>query len=968
MAITGRFFSSSYYLTQNTDVANRWAGTALDHYILYGALENRAPNSWFNAQYYRAQNSDLGSMTAAQLFDHYEDFGYAEGRAPSSTYANFNEALYLSTYSDLGTAGIVANTALNHYLMFGASENRVAKNDDGSTITGTTTTTGTTFTLTTSSDNPTLTTLNDTINGSVSATTADNTLTLTDVIDGSTGTDTLNVMAAVLAADISVPSAGLKNIETVNIRAIDADGTVGADAATFVSVAGVTAVNADRNSSNVTVTALATGASVGMIGDGSVSNGILSYAYSTATADQIINISNGTSSAGVASITATASTGVTKATINSTGAANSVDTIKLDSAGGNTVTSLTVNAATNLTAVLTAGDFAATAALTVSGAATAVSLGTAFDGKTIDASGLTAGGLTIGLSTATTSFKGGAGNDTVTSAAVAATTAGAVDAGAGTADLLSVAASTDVDTAAETAVYTNFEVLRNSHNTDLDVSLISGITSVQLNNAAAGATKLTAAQAENIKVLVSNATNTISLTTATGTSDVLGLTLENATAAAVATPIDVTALTVTGFETLNVVSSSGVKAGGTGAGNDLAFAAAGDVKAINVSGAYDLTIAAAGLTTATTITSTQTGTAALYVSGNLVTGSAVTGSDGADAFILGTGFATYTGGAGNDTMSGTQAQINTGANYNAVDGGLGTDTLTFTGAGAITIVDNTLSKITGFEKIVIVDTTTQNQSITTGGWFDAAFKTNGVNLTTNSTNGTVTIDMTSFTGAATITATTTGVGGGAADGRINIQTGSGADKVTVTDAATTTTNVLSTFAGNDTIIGSLAAETITGGTGQDTMTGGGTTANTFAFAKGDTGLPSATVFDTITDFSAVAANLITTGSQLVLGSASTAASGMAGLGAANGVKATFNAADTTFAQHLAAVENALTGNTATAWETAIWVEAATDTYVFISDGVAGIGANDLLIKLAGIDGTAAGFDVATLSGTDFTLA
>jgi len=106
----------------------------------------------------------------------------------------------------------------------------------------------------------------------------------------------------------------------------------------------------------------------------------------------------------------------------------------------------------------------------------------------------------------------------------------------------------------------------------------------------------------------------------------------------VATPIDVTALTATGFETLNVVSSSGVKAGGTGVGNDLAFAAAGDLTAINVSGAYDLTIAAANITKAVNITSTQSGTAALYVSGDFANGSSVTGSGGADAFVLGAGF------------------------------------------------------------------------------------------------------------------------------------------------------------------------------------------------------------------------------------------------------------------------------------------------------------------------------------------
>jgi hypothetical protein len=686
---------------------------------------------------------------------------------------------------------------------------------------------GQSFTLTTGADNFVGGAGNDTFNGSVSATAADNSLTLTDLIDGGAGSNTLNVVASVLAADISVPAAGLRNVQTVNIRALDGDGTVGTNAATFVAAAGVTAVNADRSSSNVTVTDLAVGASVGMIGDGIVKNGILSYAYATATSDQVINISGGTLNTGVAEITATSSIGATKATINSTGAANKVDAVLLVSGGGNSLTSLNVNAATNLTATLTANDFAATAALTVAGAAASVDLGTAFDGKTIDASGMTAGGLTIATNTNLTSFKGGAGNDVVsTTALAAAAVAGAVDAGAGSADMLNVVTATDVDTAAKAGLFTNFEVLRNAGATDLDVSLLSGITSVQLNGANAGATKLTAAQAANIRVLATNATNAISLATASGTSDVLGLTLENATAAAVATAIDVTALTATGFETINVVSSSGVKAGGTGVGNDLAFAAAGDLTKINVSGDYDLTIAAASITKAVTIVSTQAGTAALYVSGDFANASTVTGSGGADAFILGTGFGTYNGGAGNDSFSGTAAQVNTGTDYNVINGGEGTtDTLNITGGALLTLVDNNLRNIAGIEKIVVATTVDNNQTITTGGFFDSGFKASGIDLTTTTAKGTVTIDMTSFTGAAKISATTVGTTG--TEGAIDIQTGAGADDITVSAAAAGGAGSIKTFAGNDKITtASAEAFTIAGGAGNDTIVLGSTGINT----------------------------------------------------------------------------------------------------------------------------------------------
>ncbi len=110
--------------------------------------------------------------------------------------------------------------------------------------------------------------------------------------------------------------------------------------------------------------------------------------------------------------------------------------------------------------------------------------------------------------------------------------------------------------------------------------------------------------------------------------------------------------------------------------------------------------------------------------------------------------------------------------------------------------------------------------------------------------------------------------------------------------------------------------------------------------KKHSGLPSATNFDAITDFSAVAANLISVGAQLVLASAATVASGTAGLGAANGAKATFHANDTSFAQHLAAVELAIRATSSAQYETALWVEG-TDSYVFISDGLDGVGANDI---------------------------
>jgi hypothetical protein len=106
----------------------------MEHYLQWGAGEDRAPNAWFDAQYYRANNPDLQSLTAVELFQHYELHGYAEARVPSAAYAKFDAAQYLADYSDLGTGGITAATALNHYLTFGLDEGRVGKNTDGTKV------------------------------------------------------------------------------------------------------------------------------------------------------------------------------------------------------------------------------------------------------------------------------------------------------------------------------------------------------------------------------------------------------------------------------------------------------------------------------------------------------------------------------------------------------------------------------------------------------------------------------------------------------------------------------------------------------------------------------------------------------------------------------------------------------------------------------------------------------------------
>ncbi len=150
----------------------------------------------------------------------------------------------------------------------------------------------------------------------------------------------LNVTGTGTVLDV-LNGALVTGIETVNIRAVTANSL---DAS---QIAGLTAVNANLGAGTVIVTNLATGASIGVIGNGTVLNGEIAFAPATAAAAITLNISGGT--AMTAGITAKATLGggatgtATTATINSTGAANTVGTVDLANA---TLTSVTINAAT----------------------------------------------------------------------------------------------------------------------------------------------------------------------------------------------------------------------------------------------------------------------------------------------------------------------------------------------------------------------------------------------------------------------------------------------------------------------------------------------------------------------------------------------------------------------------------------------------------------------------------------------
>jgi Ca2+-binding RTX toxin-like protein len=386
---------------------------------------------------------------------------------------------------------------------------------------------------------------------------------------------------------------------------------------------------------------------------------------------------------------------LTAATITTSGTASTTGAINVAAAKA-----ITIDAVSNLTAasIATTGT---TAALTVKGGATRVNVGTLdTDIVTVDATGLT-GGLTAALNVNVTSFKGGAGADVVTTAAVTGA-AGSIDGGAGSADRLVVAATADVDTAGERARYVNFEELATAGQ-NLDVSTFTGITKLVASGVVT-LDKVSAALAGNILVN-GGATLTANVVDATtvGQLDKLSLTVSDEVTTT--STITLANIVAAGVETINInaVDATTVTAllGATAMAN------------LNVTGAADVSITtdALALNVNTKIdASAATGAVTVNATAATTNGLEIVGSTGSKVNTL-TGSALndkLTGGAGNDVLSGLAGNdiIIGGAGNDSITGGAGADALTG-GAGNDTFVIATRAD-TQSAAFLAADTTAAN--------------------------------------------------------------------------------------------------------------------------------------------------------------------------------------------------------------------------------------------------------------------
>lgn len=329
-----------------------------------------------------------------------------------------------------------------------------------------------------------------------------------------------------------------------------------------------------------------------------------------------------------------------------------------------TVTTLTSAGAT---AINVSGDAALTVTNLGAGAANQVITVTNTAGVTIGnvlgndvtfTGGAGADSVIIGATTKTIDM--GAGNDTVSIAAIP--TVGSINGGAGDDKLIVTGISTAL--AAEPKI-TGFEILQvattggtTTHNAHTLKALeVAGTnTATTFSNVAAGV---------GLTVLTTQIATTVNLLDTTGTADVFNLTLSNATAATQAA----SAVTIAGVETINITTVDAGTGANTAATVDTITLAATSATSVTVSGNNGLNIINTGNTAITSFDAsavvgndtaaidTAANLAVTFVSANVTVGAAVS----------------IKGGAGNDTLTGT-AQAN-----DTIIGGAGNDIITYNG-------------------------------------------------------------------------------------------------------------------------------------------------------------------------------------------------------------------------------------------------------------------------------------------------
>lgn len=490
--------------------------------------------------------------------------------------------------------------------------------------------TGSVITLTTAAD------AGGTFNGTAGDDTfvgTETTLSSSDILDGSTGTDTLKYASS---GNTAVTESGfeISNIEKIQVTSDAVGGT------TF-DVTATTGVTTLINSNSSTDLTLAGGKTITELEVNSVSGGNTTLTYDSATvagtADAMAISLNGNHTIAGAAIGTVTVGGVETFNVTTTGSAST----------------LTGLASTTLSTVTVAGS----QSLTI-GTALAASV------TTVNASAQTAGGINIALTNAANvAVTGGAGSDSVNFTG-ALTSSDSFNGGSGRDTITANNAEYTTGTYAVASKISNVETIvisdsltgaftANSFTGDDTIKLATGYTTgASVTGMESNYTLVVqgANTGKTITAAITNATNT-------GTSDILNLQLGTATTVPATDGAgNAGIVNLTGIETVNVLANGTLAAGTDAVVLADTTTTTSSLSKVVVTGANGLTISSTNVGTASVTeidASAATGNINMNALAVKATGSTIKGGAGNDVISGGAGVDTITAGAGNDTINGT---------------------------------------------------------------------------------------------------------------------------------------------------------------------------------------------------------------------------------------------------------------------------------------------------------------------------
>ena len=540
---------------------------------------------------------------------------------------------------------------------------------------------------------------------------ATETFSATDTIDGGAGTDTIVIVNSEGAA---LNAAVVRNVENVVYRDIAGSGDLN-----MANFADATSLTLERMVGATDVTNLATSDTVTIVDATATYDATLTYAGVTGAADAATVTLDGMTAASDLELSGDVET----ITIATTGDASTLADLVLDAQ----TTALNISAGADLT-VATTFTSAGVAALTITGSGD-VTITPTLDAATISvaassASGdltLTAGNIAAaaavgGVDVADLTIATGSGDDSIDISAIDAADEFSVSLGAGD-DTLTLGAAVANANAAGTLVadtaaggdgtdtisvtsavgngqttaatgLSGFEVLSFSDALAASTTVAnyqSGL-SVTLAAGSNGGTLVMEAGSQTVNIAAANAGSLTLTDTGTATTD--SVTINNTATAQTDVYADQT-ITVNGYETVNVSTTSGT---GTAVEQDIGditvTADTGGTATVNFVGANSVdmngvvtahVLSFAGLTAQASGTNTVTMVAGDEFEYAGASGSGlITGSAGDDVLFGDTGESTnINGGAGDDTITGGSAAetINGGDGDDILDGNNGADTV-----------------------------------------------------------------------------------------------------------------------------------------------------------------------------------------------------------------------------------------------------------------------------------------------------